>query len=66
MSDKVNVMSSHAYSLGGYPPFSDEIKEYSLHDQIVNARYSFPQAYWEGVSLQGIVHLIRHCITMLL
>ena len=41
------------YSLGGYPPFSDEIKEYSLHDQIVNARYSFPDQYWDGTSPQG-------------
>ena len=44
-----------SYSLGGYPPFSDEIKEYSLHDQIVNARYTFPDQYWDEVSPQGIV-----------
>ena len=47
----------YCYSLGGYPPFSDEIKEYSLHDQIVNARYSFPDQYWDGVSPQGIVDI---------
>jgi len=40
-------------SLAGYPPFSDEIKEYSLHDQIVNARYTFPNEYWDDVSTDG-------------
>ena len=41
--------------LGGYPPFSDEIKEYSLQDQICNARYSFPKEYWKDVSKDGII-----------
>lgn len=47
------------YSLGGYPPFSDEIKEHSLHDQIVNARFSFPDQYWDGTSPQGTYILDR-------
>lgn len=34
----------------GYPPFSEEITAYSLRDQIVNARYSFHEQYWKGVS----------------
>ena len=36
--------------LAGYPPFSTEVTEYSLKDQITNARYSFPDKYWTGVS----------------
>ncbi len=45
----------HAHRLGGYPPFSDEIKEYSLQDQICNARYSFPTEYWKDVTSDGML-----------
>lgn len=49
--------------LGGYPPFSDEIKEYSLHNQIINARYSFPDQYWDGISPEAI-DLIQRLLTV--
>ena len=49
--------------LGGYPPFSDEITEYSLHDQICQARYSFPDRYWSGVSDDG-KDLIKRLLTL--
>lgn len=45
--------------LGGYPPFSDEIKEYTLQQQICQARYSFPKEYWRDVSSDG-----RHIYNM--
>ena len=37
----------------GYPPFSVEITEYSLHDQITNARYSFKDKYWHDISAEA-------------
>ena len=40
-------------SLGGYPPFSDEIKKHSLHEQIVKGIYSFPKEYWKAISPEG-------------
>ncbi|XP_065920782.1 serine/threonine-protein kinase Chk2-like [Dysidea avara] len=49
--------------LAGYPPFSDEIKEYSLHDQIVNARYTFPDEYWDSVSTDA-KDLIQRLLTL--
>lgn len=49
--------------LGGYPPFSDEITEYSLHDQICQARYSFPSVYWKDVSEDGI-DMIKRLLTL--
>lgn len=36
--------------LAGYPPFSDEITEYSLKDQITQGRYKFHANYWKDVS----------------
>ena len=51
------------FRLGGYPPFSDEITEYSLHDQICQARYSFPENYWKGVSSEG-KDLIKRLLTI--
>jgi serine/threonine protein kinase len=56
----VNILFSR---LGGYPPFSDEITEYSLHDQICQARYSFPDRYWSGVSDDG-KDLIKRLLTL--
>lgn len=47
-------------SLAGYPPFSDEIKEYSLHDQIINARYTFPDEYWDSVGADGKSRLVLY------
>ncbi|XP_019859468.1 PREDICTED: serine/threonine-protein kinase Chk2-like, partial [Amphimedon queenslandica] len=47
--------------LGGYPPFSDEIREHSLHDQICQGIYSFPPAYWNGVSKDGNPMLLHLC-----
>jgi serine/threonine-protein kinase Chk2 len=49
--------------LGGYPPFSDEIKEYTLQDQICNGRYSFPKEYWNDVSKDAI-DLITKLLTI--
>ena len=49
--------------LGGYPPFSDEITEYTLHDQICQARYSFPDRYWGSVSDDG-KDLIKRLLTL--
>lgn len=46
-----------ACSLAGYPPFSEEIKKYTLNDQIINGRYSFPAQHWKTVSPQGIYFL---------
>eukprot|EP00731_Ephydatia_muelleri_P027438 Em0019g311a len=40
--------------LGGYPPFSDEITEYTLRDQICEGRYSFPEKYWGDVTPEAI------------
>ena len=54
------------YRLGGYPPFSDEIKEHSLHDQICNGIYSFPTAYWSEVSEEGksVIDLISYPLSL--
>ncbi|CAH3110770.1 unnamed protein product [Porites lobata] len=41
--------------LAGYPPFSEEIKKYTLNDQIINGRYSFPAQYWKTVSSQEVI-----------
>ena len=40
-----------------------EIIEYSLHDQICQARYSFPDCYWSGVSNDG-KDLIKRLLTL--
>ena len=40
--------------LSGYPPFSSEIKEHSLTDQIIRGMYSFPAEYWGSVSREAI------------
>ncbi|CAI8011664.1 Serine/threonine-protein kinase Chk2, partial [Geodia barretti] len=49
--------------LGGYPPFSDEIKEYTLQEQICQAKYSFSPEYWKDVSSDAI-DLIRKLLTL--
>lgn len=49
--------------LGGYPPFSDELTNFSLHDQICQARYSFPDKYWGSVSDEG-KDLIKRLLTI--
>lgn len=49
--------------LGGYPPFSDEITEYSLHDQICQGRYSFPPEFWKNVS-DDAIDLIKQLLTL--
>ena len=41
-------------SLGGYPPFSEEIKKHTLQEQIVKGLYSFPKSHWKAVSQKGI------------
>ena len=40
--------------LSGYPPFSTEIKEHALTDQITKGYYSFPEEHWSEVSEEGI------------
>jgi len=54
---------THTHRLGGYPPFSDEIVEYTLHDQICQARYSFPPQFWKGISDEAI-DLIKQLLTL--
>ncbi|XP_002739437.1 serine/threonine-protein kinase Chk2-like [Saccoglossus kowalevskii] len=49
--------------LGGYPPFSDEIKGMKLHDQVLNGHYSFPVQFWRNVSHDGI-DLIKKLMTV--
>ena len=61
--DSKSFTHTHTYRLGGYPPFSDEIKPYSLHDQICQARYSFPEQYWKGVSSEAI-DMIKQLLTL--
>ena len=46
------------FSLGGYPPFSDEIKEHSLREQITRGIYTFPKEYWKDVSEDGMNNLL--------
>ncbi|GCB70647.1 hypothetical protein scyTo_0008630 [Scyliorhinus torazame] len=36
--------------LGGYPPFSDQIKDMNLRDQIIKGHYKFVLPYWINVS----------------
>ena len=40
--------------LSGYPPFSSEIKEHALTDQITRGMYTFPPEYWRNVSSEAI------------
>ena len=40
-------------SLGGYPPFSEEIKKHTLNEQIIKGLYTFPKTYWKAVSPKG-------------
>jgi len=49
--------------LAGYPPFSEEIKKYTLHEQIVKGIYSFPKEYWKTVSPQAI-DLVKKLLTV--
>lgn len=49
--------------LGGYPPFSDEITEYSLHDQICQGHYSFPPEFWKNVS-DDAIDLIKQLLIL--
>lgn len=49
--------------LGGYPPFSDEIKLMSLNDQIKRGYYSFPEKYWKDVS-DDAKDLIKRLLTV--
>lgn len=49
--------------LGGYPPFSDEITEYTLRDQICEGRYSFPDKYWGDVT-PGAIDLIKKLLVV--
>ncbi|XP_027059568.1 serine/threonine-protein kinase Chk2-like [Pocillopora damicornis] len=48
--------------LGGYPPFSEETKKHTLHEQIIKGIYSFPKAYWKSVSPEAI-DLIKKLLT---
>jgi serine/threonine protein kinase len=54
---------SHPKRLAGYPPFSDEITEYSLKNQITNARYTFPEKYWKRVS-ESAKDLVKNLLTL--
>uniref|UniRef100_A0A5K3ELA4 Protein kinase domain-containing protein n=1 Tax=Mesocestoides corti TaxID=53468 RepID=A0A5K3ELA4_MESCO len=36
--------------LVGYPPFTEERKDYDLQEQILGGRYDFPDEYWSGIS----------------
>ncbi len=52
-----------SHRLGGYPPFSVEVVKYTLHDQICQGRYSFPDKYWDSVSEHGI-DMIKRLLTI--
>lgn len=56
-------LHTHIQRLAGYPPFSDEIKEHTLKDQITHARYSFPDIYWHGVS-QEAMDMVKRLLTL--
>ncbi|XP_077995471.1 serine/threonine-protein kinase Chk2-like [Glandiceps talaboti] len=49
--------------LGGYPPFSEEVKAMKLHEQVTRGFYSFPKNYWKGVS-QDAIDLIKKLMTV--
>ncbi|XP_071848698.1 serine/threonine-protein kinase Chk2-like [Apostichopus japonicus] len=49
--------------LGGYPPFSEEIKIMPLNDQIKRGYYSFPDKYWSGIS-DDAKDLIKRLLTV--
>ncbi|KAM3172575.1 hypothetical protein ACTXT7_014248 [Hymenolepis weldensis] len=36
--------------LVGYPPFTDDRKDYDLKTQIIRGLYDFPEKFWSGVS----------------
>lgn len=38
------------FSLVGYPPFTDDRKDYDLKTQIIQGLYDFPDRFWSGVS----------------
>ena len=49
--------------LSGYPPFSNELKEHNLTDQITKGIYSFPDEYWSEVSVEAI-NLIKSLLVV--
>jgi len=49
--------------LGGYPPFSEEIKKHTLNEQIIKGLYTFPKTYWKAVSPKAI-DLIKKLLTV--
>ncbi|XP_033115558.1 serine/threonine-protein kinase Chk2-like [Anneissia japonica] len=49
--------------LSGYPPFSEQIKVMTLHQQITRGHYSFPNKYWSDVSKEAI-DLIKKLMTV--
>ena len=53
--------------LGGFPPFSDELKRddfpYTLADQIKRAVFDYPSPYWDPVG-DPALDLIDHMIVV--
>lgn len=49
--------------LGGYPPFSEEIKKHTLNEQIIKGLYTFPKTYWKAISPKAI-DLIKKLLTV--
>lgn len=41
------------FSLGSYPPFSQDYTDMALNQQILTGRYSFPTKYWQSISKNG-------------
>ena len=58
-------------SLGGYPPFSEEIKKHTLNEQIIKGLYTFPKTYWKAISPKGnptsydLASLLGHYLSLL-
>ena len=40
-------------SLGGYPPFSDNVKDMTMYQQVVTGSYTFPDEHWKHISTEG-------------
>lgn len=49
--------------MSGYPPFSEEIEEYSLNDQITQCRYTLHKEYWKDVSDEAL-DLVKQLLTV--
>lgn len=50
-------------SLGGYPPFSDNVRDMTMYQQVLAAAYTFPDSHWKDISSEGKTNIPFHaCI----